>query len=89
MAAPLTTLAGMNAILENLMDSEAGIVEVVLGTEFQTMTGENKTRYKNRRRQFARKVGPSDNSVRYSVYDSLDRLATASERTSSFTKLQQ
>ena len=39
---------------------------------------------------FARKVGPSDNSVRYSaryilhsVYDSLDRLATASERTSS------
>ena len=44
-------------------------------------------------RRFARKFGPSDNSVRYStryiphsVYDSLDRLATAiepSERTSS------
>ena len=39
MAAPLATLTGMNA-LENLMDSEAGIIEVVLGTEFQTMTDE-------------------------------------------------
>ena len=35
MAAPLATLTGMKA-LENLMDSEAGIVEVVLGTEFLT-----------------------------------------------------
>ena len=33
MAAPLATLTGMNA-LENLMDSEAGIVEVVLGTGY-------------------------------------------------------
>ena len=39
MAAPLATLTGMNA-LENLMDSEAGIVEVVLGMEFLTMTDE-------------------------------------------------
>ena len=31
----------MNA-LENLMDSEAGIVEVVLGTEFLTMTDERR-----------------------------------------------
>ena len=36
MAAPLATLTGMNA-LENLMDSEAGIVEVVLGTECLTI----------------------------------------------------
>ncbi len=36
MAAPLATLTGMNE-LENLMDSEAGIIEVVLGTEFLTI----------------------------------------------------
>ena len=52
--------------------------------EFLTM-GDTKTRPNNWCRQFARKVGPSENSVRYSsVYDSpLDRLAIAMERTPS------
>ena len=36
MAVPLATLTGMN-VLENLMYSEAGIVGVVLGTEFLTI----------------------------------------------------
>ena len=50
--------------------------------------GDNKTRHKNWCRQFARKVGPSDNSGRYSsVYDSLDRLVTLSERTASKIKI--
>ena len=50
--------------------------------------GDNKTRPNNRCRQFARKVGPSDNSVRYSsVYHSLDRLAIARERTPSVIQL--
>ena len=35
--APLATLTGINALE---MDSEGRIVEVVLGTEFQTMTDE-------------------------------------------------
>ena len=52
------------------MDSEGRIVEVVLGTEFLTIddrrTGDNKTRPKNWCGQFARKVGPSANLVRYS-----------------------
>ena len=37
MAAPLATLTGMNALE---MDSEGRVVEVVLGTEFLTMTDE-------------------------------------------------
>ena len=50
--------------------------------------GDNKTRPHNWCRQFARKVGPSDNYVRYSsVYDSpLDRFAIARERAPSTTK---
>ena len=50
------------------MDSEGRIVEVMLGTEFSDFdrrTGDHKTRPKNWCRQFARKVGPSANSVRY------------------------
>ena len=69
----------MNALQ---IDSEGRIVEVVLGTEFLTeflTMGDNKTMPNNWCKQFARKVSPSDNSVRYSsVYDSpLDRLAIA------------
>ena len=52
MAAPLATITGMNALQ---MDSE-----------FDRRTGANKTWPKNWYRQFARKVGPSDDSVRYS-----------------------
>ena len=37
MEAPLAILTGMNALD---MDSEGGIVEIVLGTEFLTMTDE-------------------------------------------------
>ena len=62
--------------------------------QYDRRTGDNKTKPKNWHGQLARKVGPSDNSVRYStryilhsVYDSLDRLATASERTSSYVKV--
>ena len=64
------------------MDSEGRIIEVVLGTEFSDYdrrTGNNKTRPKNWCRQFARKV---------SVYDSVGRLAVASERTASGKNLQ-
>ena len=58
------------------MGSEGRIIEVVLGTEFSDddiRTGDNKTRPKNECRQFA-------------LYDSLDRLANASERTASDIK---
>ena len=58
------------------MDSEGRIIDVVLGTEFSDYdrgTGDNKTRTKNWCRQFAR-------PRKLSVYNSLDRLATASER---------
>ena len=51
------------------MDSEGRIIEVVLGTEFSDCdrrTGDNKTRRNIWCRQFAWKVGPSANSVRYS-----------------------
>ena len=61
------------------MDSEGRIIEVVLATEFSDYdrrTGNNKPRPKNWCRQFAR-------PRKVSGYDSLDRLATASERTSS------
>ena len=79
--------AAMEYYCESLeIDSEGRIVEVVLDTEFSDIrTGDNKTRPKNWCWQFARKVGPSSNSVRYSSlsFDSLGRLATASERTAS------
>ena len=58
-------------------------IEVVLGTEFSDYdreTGDNKTRLKNWCRQFAR-------PWKVSVYDSLDRLANASERTASNMQL--
>ena len=63
------------------MDSEGRIIEVVLGTEFSDYdrrTGDNKTRPRNWCRQFARNV---------SVYDSLDRHVTASERTASILNI--
>ena len=53
------------------VDSEGRIIEVVLGTEFSDYdgrTGDNKTRPKNCCMQFARKVGPCTNSVRYSSF---------------------
>ena len=54
------------------VDSDGRIIEdFVLGTEFSDYdkrTGDNKTRPKNWCRQFARKVGPSANSVRYSSF---------------------
>ena len=53
------------------MDSEGRIVEVVLGTDvsdYDRRTGDTKTRSKNWCSQFARKVGPSGNSVRYSSF---------------------
>ena len=53
------------------MDSEGRIIEVMLGTEFSDYdrrTGDNKTRPKNWCRQFAQKVGPRANSVRYSSF---------------------
>ena len=53
------------------MDSEDRIIEAVLGTEFSDYdrrTGDNKTTPKNWCTQFARKVGPSANLVRYSSY---------------------
>ena len=59
------------------MDSEGRIIEVVLGTEFSDYdrrTGNNKTRPK-----------AGAGSSRGHVYDSLDRLATTSERASSNT----
>ena len=61
------------------MDSEGRIIEVVLGMEFSDndrQTGDNKSRPKNWCRQLARQR-------KVSVYDSLDRLANASERTAS------
>ena len=69
------------------MDSEGRIIEVVLGTElsdYDKRTGDNKTRPKKWRRQFARKVAPNAYSVGYS-YDSLGRIATASERSASLS----
>ena len=64
------------------MDSEGRIIEVVFGTKFSDYdrrTGDTKTRAKNWCRQFAwpRKV---------TIYDSLDRLANASERTATNNK---
>ena len=83
MAAPLATLIGMN-VLE--MDSEGRIVEVVLGTEFLTMTDERaiiKLGLKTGAGSSHRKSVQA--TIRFvilhSVYDSLDLLATASERT--------
>ena len=64
------------------MDSEGRIIEVVLGMEFSDYdrrTGDNKTRPKNWCMQFAR-------PRKVSIYDSLDRLANASERTASALK---
>ncbi len=64
------------------MGSEGRIIEVVLGTEFSDYdrrTGDNKIKPKNWCRQFAR-------PRKVSVYDSLDRLATATERTASTNK---
>ena len=59
------------------MDSKSRIIEVVLGTEFSDYDrrmGDNKTRPKNWCRQFVR-------PRKVPFYDSLDRLANASERT--------
>ena len=56
------------------MDTEGTIIEVVLGTEFSDYdrrTGNNKTRPKT--------CAGSSHGHAKSVYDSLDRLATASE----------
>ena len=65
------------------MDSEGRIIEVVLGTEFSDYdrrTGDNKTRPKNWCRQLAL-------PWKVSIYDSLDRLMNASERTASDSKI--
>ena len=62
------------------MDSEGRIIVVVLGTEFSDYdirTGDTKTTPKNWCMQFAR-------PRKVSGYNSLDRLATASERMSSY-----
>ena len=53
------------------MDSEGRIIGVVLGTEFSDYDirmGDSKTWPKNWCKQLARKVGPSANSVRNSLF---------------------
>ena len=67
-AAPLVTLTGMNALE---MDPEGRIVEGVFKyrvSDYDRRTGDNKIRPKNWCRQFAREVGPSAKSVRYSSF---------------------
>ena len=83
MAAPLATLTGMNALE---MDFEGRIVEVVLGTEFLTMTDERAIIKLDLKTGAGSSHGKSVQAtirfvVLHSVYDSLDRLATAGERT--------
>ena len=88
MAAPLATLTRMNALE---LDSEGRIVEVVLGTEFLTMTDERAIIKLGLKTGAGTSHGKSVQAtilfviqpvILRSVYDSLDRLATASERTS-------
>ncbi len=75
------------------MDSEGRIVEVVLGTEFLTMTDERAII------KLGLKIGAGSSHgksvqaiilfvILHSVYASPDRLATASERTSSHLKIE-
>ena len=86
MAATLATLIAMNALE---MDSEGRIVEVVLGTEFLTMTEEQVIIKLGLKTGAGSSHGKSVQAtirfvILHSVYDSLDRLATtASERTAS------
>ena len=85
MAAPLATLTGMNALE---MDSEGRVVEVVLGTEFLTMTDERAIIKLGLKTGAGSSHGKSVQApIRFvilrSVYYSLDRLATASDRTAS------
>ena len=88
--APLATLTGMNALE---MDSEGRIVEVALDTEFLTMTDERAII------KLGLKIGAGSSHgksvqaiilfvILHSVYASPDRLATASERTSSHLKIE-
>ena len=89
MAAPLATLTGMNALE---MDSEGRIVEVVLGTEFLTMTDERPIIKLGLKTGAGSSHGKSVQApirfvILHSVYDSLGRLATASERTASIISL--
>ena len=67
------------------MDSEGRVIEVVLGTEFSNYdrrTGDNKTRPKTGAGSSHGKSvqAPIRFVILRSVYDSLGRLATASER---------
>ena len=88
MAAPLATLTRMNALE---MDSEGRIVEVALGTdstEFLTMIDERAIIKLGQKAGAGSWHGKSVEApirfvILHSVYDSLDRLATASERTAS------
>ena len=85
MAAPRATLTGMNALE---MDSEGRIVEVVLGTEFVTMTDERAIIKLGLKTGAGSSHGKSVQAtirfvILHSVYDPLDRLATASEQTAS------
>ena len=89
MAAPLATLTGMNA---QEMGSEGRIVEVVLGTEFLTMTDERAIIKLSLKTGAGSLHGKSVQAqsrfvILHSVYYSLDRLATASERTASIISL--
>ena len=70
------------------MDSEGRIVEVVFGTEFLTMTGEQAIIKLGLQTGVGSSHGKSIQAtirfviqpvILHSVYDSLDRLATASE----------
>ena len=85
MAAPLATLTGMNALE---MDSGGRIVEVMLGTEFLTMTDKRAIIKLGLKTGAGSSHGKSVQAptrfvILHSVYDSLDRLAIASERTAS------
>ena len=89
MAASLATLTGMNALE---MDSEGRIVEIVLGTEFLTMTDERAIIKLGLKTGAGSSHGKSVQApirffILHSVYDSLDRLTTASERTASIISL--
>ena len=91
MEAPLAILTGMNALD---MDSEGGIVDIVLGTEFLTMTDERAIIKLGLTTGSGSSHGKSvQATIRFcflhTVYDYLDRLATASKRTASLKKLRQ
>ena len=90
MAEPLATLTRMNALE---MDSEGRIIEVVLGTEFQTMTDERAIIKLGLKTGAGTSHGKSVQAtirfviqpvILHSFFDSLDRLA--SERTASLSQ---